>query len=254
MKAQSKIEINNLIHHERVANNNNKNKIPPTVIRVSDLEPLILAKKKHYALPGESRIVVKKKASRSKTQGRPFNDSLNARFLFFNTIDDLIADVMNYKVSYITHVTNMGSFKHDGIMVTNSQQLKVKMPQCPSYEIKPIEFEKDSKLATDSIHDDLCGFFNTRNMSFVKIIRNNKGQLVKFEILSQVRKEALTVNYIKKFITYPRYKSKMKIYLMNGSFDSDIWFYNDFRMLLWDLENVDITGKKLLVNNTALKR
>lgn len=228
---------------------------PPTVIRVSNMAPLRLAKKKHYLQPGAvgNTRVNKKKAEGAKPQGRPFNDHLNARFLFFNTIDDLIADVMSYKVDHLTHITNFESFKDDGIMLSNAQQLKVKMPECAQFNLQSVEFEREEEQANDSVHEELCSVFNTKELSFVKIIRNNKGQLVKFEILSQLNKKQLTVNYIKKFITYPRYKSKMKIYLINGSFGKDIWFYNDMRMLIWDLENGDTSDKKLLINNTILE-
>lgn len=227
-----------------------KTHAPPTVIRVNDFAPLRLAKKKHYIAAPEFKVCKRL----PKPQGRPFNDNLNARFLFFDTIDDLIADVMNYKVSYLTHITHFPSFKDDGFMTTNSQQLKVKMPERPQYHMKSVEFEKLDNESPTSIHDDLCKMFHTKELSFVKIIRNNKGQLVKFEILSELNKSQLTVNYIKKFITYPRYKSKMKIFLMRGTFDKDIWFYNDMRMLLWDLENGEIGDKKLLLNNTILNK
>jgi hypothetical protein len=241
------------IHIKDLINKDTSCAQPPTVIQISNFAPLRLAKKKHYTSPNEMQYKVSKKQA-AKPQGRPFNDSLNARFMFFDTIDDLIADVMNYKVGYLTHITNFQSFKNDGFMMSNSQQLKVKMPQSSQFRMRAIEFEKLEDETQFNVHDELCDLFDTEELSFVKIIRNNKGQLVKFEILSELTRDQLSVNYIKKFITYPRYKSKMKIYLINGSFGKDIWFYNDMRMLIWDLENVSLGDKKILLNNTILKK
>ncbi|CDR42327.1 CYFA0S09e01222g1_1 [Cyberlindnera fabianii] len=248
---------------------------PPTIIKIKNFEPLQLAKKKHYISSSQGsspppQFKVTKKTSRSnsrssdsstsssvslaKPQGRPFNESLNARFLYFDTIDEMISELLTSKVEMLTLITDFGSFKVDGFLTTNSMQLRVRVPETPQYQMQQIEFDKenDDDDEVPDIVPELCDTFGTDDLSFVKIIRNNKGKLVKFEVLSDLKNEDLDVNYIKKFITYPRYKAKMKIYLIRGRFDKNIWFYNDMRMLIWDLENVYLGDKKILINNNIL--
>jgi hypothetical protein len=240
---------------------------PPQVIRLKNLEPLNLAKTKHYTRH-QAASKIQKKMGNVKPQGRPFNDSLKARFLFFQTVDDLISSILNHKdhdtVRLVDDFNSLNSKLDEAhsqtvktnnrpliidLILQNSLNMNVKSLENIKFQLQSIEFENYNK---NSIHQELCKILNTPEFSFVKIIRNNKGRLIKFEILSQVDNDKIDINFVKKYITFPRYKSNMKIYLINGKFDKNVWFYNDLRMLLWEMDNLDISGKRVLVNNLIL--
>lgn len=235
---------------------------PPQIISIKDLEPLQLAKKKHY-VPVQSACKIQKKNNSAKPQGRPFNDTLNARFFFFKTIDDLIINVLHTKdldtirlikqhpvISSTNKYALTKSLRQE--IIDNSKNLVLKEADHCKFQTQSIEFENIEKDHTINVHDELCKTFNTNELSFVKIIRNTKGKLIKFEILSRVNNDEIDIKFIKKFITFPRYKSKMKIFLINGKFDKDVCFYNDLRMFIYDIENKQLVNKKSLVNNKVL--
>ncbi|KAH3673044.1 hypothetical protein WICPIJ_009930 [Wickerhamomyces pijperi] len=360
---------------------------PPTKIEIKGYEPLLLARKKHY-IPQREKSghahdapykVTKKGSTQSntttgnsfnllnvdkKTQGRPFNDNLNARFLFFQNTESLISNLLNLKAnradselnSLFATPASAASVERPG-SASRSGSVLFPCPPSPTSETErsllsrrsstssisslsshsslesltsvsstssirnnekePLEdrnptlskivnsysintsfvINYDNVLSenfitsheSDSTYDDsniarndpsdyitqsidfqnfnntdpglditaeLCNIFNCESLSFVKIIRNNKGKLIKFEIISADNQDnsgkPFDINFIKKFITYPRYKSKMKIYLIKGKFERKLWFYNDIRMLIWDMENLDMTDKKVLINNNIL--
>lgn len=330
----------------------------PTKIDIQGYETLYLARKKHYIPQREkpgytSPYRVSKKSSISptfnilnidkKTQGRPFNDNLNARFLFFRNQESLISNLLNLKTNRsdndlnslsrnyeckfpcppspttdnegpsplsrrsstspissfsstasldsMSSVSTNSSFNsasrnptisklvnnysintsfiinYDNVLAQNfitSQEpnsayddSNIARNDPNDFVTQSIEFQNfnnsDSEL---DISAELCKIFNCEALSFVKIIRNNKGKLIKFEIISSANQDnngrPFDINFIKKFITYPRYKSRMKIYLIKGKFERKLWFYNDIRMLIWDLENLDMKDKKVLINNSIL--
>lgn len=254
----AKIKIDNLINDTIINNggNNNKNEVaathPPHIILIQDFEPLRLAKKKHY-VPYQSALKIQKRTGSNKPQGRPFNSNLNARFLLFNNINDLILNLLNIKELKIGH---LGSNNFD--LSTNNMTIQ---PICQSsdqltstHQLKSISFEKFNDHSSKfEIYNELCKIFNVKELSFIKTIRNNKGKLIKFEIMSFINSNELNIDFIKKFITYPRYKSKMKIFLINQKFDQNIWFYNDLRMLIWDINNLKIENTNILINTEILK-
>lgn len=224
---------------------------PPHVILIQNFEPLRLAKKKHYQ-PIQSALKIQKRTGANKPQGRPFNSNLNARFLLFNNFNDLILNLLNIKeikLGYLQELTETSPLNIskklivDKISISNNH-----------FQLKSICFEKfnsDNNSKFD-IYNELCTIFNTKELSFIKTIRNNKGKLIKFEIMSSLNSMDLNIDFIKKFITYPRYKSKMKIFLINKKFNENIWFYNDLRMLIWDLNNLKIENTKIMLNNDIL--
>jgi len=237
---------------------------PPHIINIQNHEPLKLAKKKHYQ-PIQSAAKIQKRRGSLKPQGRPFNSNLNARFLLFNKIEDLSLILLNCKMLKIGELnlnnciekggdTNCSTttVKFNGLEINNVKLYKLsnEFNEHP-FQLKSISFEKFQN-STMEIYNDLCSIFNILEFSFIKIIRNNKGKLIKFEIMSNISNNELNIDFIKKFITYPRYKSKMKIFLINKKFLQNIWFYNDERMLIWDLNNLNFKNTKVLINTDIL--
>ncbi|KAH3675657.1 hypothetical protein WICMUC_002574 [Wickerhamomyces mucosus] len=297
---------------------------PPIMIKINNYEPLYLARKKHYVSQKDkdNRFQISKHSHLSskgkKAQGRPFNDNLNARFIYFTSIESLISNLLNIKSKPLPTPFNedypspSSSGSEDSFSRRSSISSESSTESCQShfsftsasstsrnptisklvhnYEIntsfiinydttcisanlstrgiesiipevdlqdfrtQSIEFQNCNNDNNLDISHELSKIFQCDELSFVKIIRNNKGKFIKFEIVSTKNSGStnITINFIKQFVTYPRYKSRMKIYLLRGNFDKKVWFYNDIRMLIWDLENLDMKGKKILVNNGIL--
>lgn len=233
---------------------------PPHTILIQNFEPLRLAKKKHY-VPCQSALKIQKRTGATKPQGRPFNSNLNARFLLFNNTNDLILYLLNAKDSQLGYVSpaQFKSITDGNNNLDEMQRINVeniRLEQGPDlinapFQLKSISFEKfnDSRFG---IYPELCKIFNVDELSFVKTIRNNKGKLIKFEIMSSINSKELSIDFIKKFITYPRYKSKMKIFIINKKFHQNVWFYNDLRMLIWDINNLKIENTKIMINTGIL--
>lgn len=208
----------------------------PSVIEIDDLQPLNLPKT-------------------NTKKGRPFKDTFNARFLCFNTVDDLITTLLIQRdhdtvrlINFdVTDLQFIDKYELVQLIKHNSLNMNIKSPEDLKFKILSINFNKN-----DNIFLNLCNNFNIKFFSLIKIIRNNKGKLIKFEILSTLNFN-LNIHFLKKFITFPRYKSNMKIYLINGKFDKNICFYNDLRMLLWDIKNSNLGNKRILINNLILE-
>ncbi|ODV95481.1 hypothetical protein PACTADRAFT_34047 [Pachysolen tannophilus NRRL Y-2460] len=109
--------------------------------------------------------------------------------------------------------------------------------------------ENDENL---NFYNVLKNCFNNEFFTFIKVIRDNTGKVVKLETIEQPTVNGriyYTTEWVKKEICYPRYKSNMKIHLTKGKLEKSVILYNDLRMLLWDIDRntKSLRGKQLFI-------
>lgn len=199
-----------------------KSSVPRSLNRENDvLKETKLVNKTYSRKKGNVLYSIPKKR---QTQGRPYTNSINARFYMQDSIDELYC--------YLNNV--------DSFAFSESLSSKLKLYQCKRTDLRQPQFKKihfDNSPPTTDLFVKLCETFEVAKFKFVKIIRNIDGKLVKIETVDQID-SIVTAEWIKQNVCRPRYKSNMKIQLIRFNQPTNECIYKDKRLFELDIENV----------------
>lgn len=188
----------------------------------------------------------------NKPQGRPIIQSIIGKFTLYANIQDLILDITRFDRIRLRDVFNesLGPFelirysKEDLQLHHHNQNGTTgrATPDSPSSSHSNVSIQKNLVINEAQVYDKLRQEFQCKYLKFIKIIRDKKGKLLRLESVIIPNTNEITIDFIKKKICYPRYKSDMKIYLIKC--DSPNEFQNKF-IYIHDSHNLE-DGKKLV--------
>lgn len=157
-------------------------------------------------------------------QGRPYTNTLKARFYIHDSIEELYC-----------YLNNIPSFRfHE----SSSSKQKVyhstkSSPRHPHF--KTICF--NNLPPTTDLFDKLCEAFKIEEFKFVRINRNVDGKIINVETVRKTD-STITAEWIKQNVCRPRYKSNMKISLIRSNQPMKECIYKDKNAFELDIENV----------------
>ncbi|ODQ78485.1 hypothetical protein BABINDRAFT_162695 [Babjeviella inositovora NRRL Y-12698] len=217
-------------------------------------------------IPSKPSQRMRVKVVELKPQGRPYTDRLCARFVKHDDMASLYC-FLSRKAQF--------SFSYQG--ATRQPKQVISYQYRPHTEIsKQVIFEKNMDGSpSEDIYNKLKCIFGVEDFTFVQTIRDASGKLV---MLKAVSPEAAHVNllaeidsrnpkrrkttsvlldgkcsveWVKRNICYPRYKSKMKIHLLRGSFTdgSNQVLYCSAPQFKLDLERFESLQKRIGVQS-----
>lgn len=161
---------------------------------------------------------------RRQGQGRPYTNSLKARFYMHDSIEELYC-----------YLNNILAFRfHEPFSIKLKDYLSTRMsPRLPHF--KMIFF--NNPPPTTDLYDKLCEAFKIANFEFVRINRNIEGKVINIETVRKTD-SIITAEWIKQNVCRPRYKSNMKIYLIRSNQPMKECIYKDKKVFELDIENV----------------
>lgn len=161
---------------------------------------------------------------RRQGQGRPYTNSLKARFYMHDSIEELYC-YLNNILAFTFHEPS--SFKLKEYLCTRIS------PRLPHF--KMIFF--NNLPPTTDLYEKLCEAFKIANFKFVKINRNIEGKVINIETVRNTD-SIITAEWIKQNVCRPRYKSNMKIHLIRSNLPMKECIYKDKKVFELDIENV----------------
>lgn len=172
--------------------------------------------------------------NRRRPQGRPYTNTLDARFYLYSSVDDTVCQLK----------------KRQTILVGESFDGKYEQPKELHQSAKPavcsrLWFE-GNQLSSD-VQKALCDHFGVSAFTFLKVVRDLHLKILKIETVGPTEKldeGKCSAQWVKKNIAHPRYKSKMKLHLVKGT--HLFVFYNDRRLMENETYTNRTPGKKVL--------
>lgn len=187
----------------------------------------------------------------NKPQGRPIIQSIIGKFTLYANIQDLILDITRFDRIRLRDVFNesLGTFelirysKEDLQLHHHNQNSDSdSAAQEPTTPHSNASIQKNLVINEAHVYDKLTQEFQCQYLKFIKIIRDKKGKLIRLESVIIPNTNEITIDFIKKKICYPRYKSNMKIYLIKC--DAPEEFQNKF-IYIHDSQSLE-DGKNLV--------
>lgn len=194
----------------------------------------------------------------NKPQGRPIIQSIIGKFTMYANIQDLILDITRFDRIRLRDVLNesLGPFElirysKDDLQQQQQHTLNGDQSAQDSSGTNPnsVSVQKNLIINEAHVYDKLRQEFHCQYLKFIKIIRDKKGKLIRLESVIIPNTPDITIDFIKKKICYPRYKSNMKIYLIKC--DSPDEFDNKF---IYIHDNHSLEDGKNLVNVDKLDK
>lgn len=144
-------------------------------------------------LQAESTSVTSRAITR-KPQGRPNTQKLVGLFTIFDCKEDLILDLIRSECLQLLHGPPEPIMKSPNMFCLR-KLIDLKEPQ---------------------VYNQLKSQFQTKdNLQFIKLIRDHKGKLLRLETVPCTESQ-INIDFIKRNVCYPRYKSNMKFYLVRS--------------------------------------
>jgi len=157
-------------------------------------------------------------------QGRPYTNTLKARFYMHDSIEELYC--------YLNNILSF-KFHEPSLSKPNFYHSKKSSPRLPYF--KTICFN-NPPLTTD-LFEKLCEVFKIENFKFVRINRNVEGKVFNVETVLHTD-DIITAEWIKQNVCRPRYKSNMKISLIRSNEPMKECIYKDKKAFKLNMENV----------------
>lgn len=177
-----------------------------------------ITKRKHSPKTGSQKI------EKRHGQGRPFTNSINARFYLQESIEDLYCSLNNILEFRFADPTS-------GLL----QIYRLAKPRQPGSQFQNMHF--NNSPSTANLFEKLCAAFEISCFKFVRIVRNIDGKIVKIETVDHPT-DPITPEWIKQNVCKPRYKSNMKIHLVRSNQPTRECIYKDMKMYEDDIENI----------------
>lgn len=233
---------------------------------------LSIARKRHYT-PKLSATAIQKRTGSKRPQGRPFTQEMEARFFHHRSIKDLFCNEFKKPVAHFADVSDI-KFENSIIKASYTRARytatkRVTNNFCDvNFSNKNLKRACIDNLITKEFNPDVHSYLTSQlgfsKITFVKVMRDGYGKIVKLETFrpneadnNQYPENFLKVQsdevefkaksladlegstfcsplWVKKTIAFPRYKSKMKIHVIEGI--HDFLLYTNAEMLHWDLE------------------
>ncbi|AET38273.1 uncharacterized protein Ecym_2553 [Eremothecium cymbalariae DBVPG len=141
-----------------------------------------------------------------RSQGRPITQKLVGKFTIYDCKEDLILDLIRTECLQLLQGPSVPIVKRPNM-------------SC---------LQKIIDLKEPSIYDQLKTQFQTNDtLQFIKLIRDHKGKLLRLETVP-CNESQINIDFIKRNVCYPRYKSNMKFYLIRSdSLQKKFIYYHD---------------------------
>ena len=141
-----------------------------------------------------------------RPQGRPITQKLIGKFTIYDCKEDLILDLIRTECLQLLQGPSVPIVKRPNM-------------SC---------LQKVVDLKEPSIYDQLKVQFQTGDtLQFIKLIRDHKGKLLRLETVP-CNESQINIDFIKRNVCYPRYKSNMKFYLIRSdSLQKKFIYYHD---------------------------
>ncbi len=236
--------------------------VPPNNTNQIIKEPLLIAKRRHY-VPKKDAKLIQKLTGSNRPQGRPYSSEMIVKFCLYPDLISLftclerIGNLNDINKSLQSSSTTSPSNDLNNIKIYN-KILFNKTLKCPSYYTVKFEQSNDddnNNIKKIDVYETIKSLFGLNLFTFVKIIRTSshyKGgnHIIKLETInssssfnsnlnsnsnsnSNSNEIQCSTEFVKREVAYPRYKANMKIYIIPGIINENL--YSDMRMLLYDL-------------------
>lgn len=171
------------------------------------------------------QLRLSKRKPRKSFKGRPYSQSLHARFFVHESLSELVCYLKRVRVYSYTNGRDksVATFSATGASEHREIMLNVTGPQ---------------------VGRALERTFRHGPFLFVRVIRNRDGNLLKVELVEPPAQ--CDVDWVKKHICFPRYKANMKIHLVWGPAPPQV-IYFDARMYQHDAQSNPMHGVSVSV-------
>lgn len=183
----------------------------------------------------------------NKPQGRPIIQSIIGKFTMYANIQDLILDITRFDRITLKDALNCSTepfelirYSKDEIQNPHKSVGGGRSPFDVNGYTSNIATQKNLVINEARVYEKLRSEFTCSHLKFIKIIRDKKGKLIRLESVITPNTSEITIDFIKKKICYPRYKSNMKIYLIKCDSPED--FENKFIYIHDNVNPSDMNG------------
>ncbi|AMD20768.1 HDR025Wp [Eremothecium sinecaudum] len=129
-----------------------------------------------------------------RPQGRPITQKLVGMFTIYDCKEDLILDLVRTECLQLLRGPSAPIVKRPNV---SCLQKIIDLKEPTIYDQLKIQFQTDDTL------------------QFIKLIRDHKGKLLRLETVP-CNESQINIDFIKRNVCYPRYKSNMKFYLIRS--------------------------------------
>lgn len=167
--------------------------------------------------------------SLKRSQGRPIIQRLIGKFTLYQSMNDLILELI--RRDNLTIFTN------------NNKEISINK----MYAAYNDHITKLIDIREPNVYLKLQYRFNEMNLRLIKLVRDHKGKLLKLETVPFNNYSDITIDFIKRKVCYPRYKSNMKFYLVKGDDKIELMenfvYYHDRQLYEKEKEYLNVYTK-----------